>query len=314
MAEARLDIVLVDDGRPAQPGQAGAGLGTQPANPPGPNPSPGPGPNPPGPNPSPGPGPGPNPAPNPSPPGPGWMEWAAGKAAAGLETAGAAARNDGMAVFGQAAGAAASALSMIPVAGGALSAGLSALTTVVGAASNTVSAFVERGKQLAEWSPDLAASGARAEFTAMGADIREAQELGPALAALTDANTEAWDQMREMLLPVKKFIVEQLAYILSDWIVPALRTTEEYIRKIWTVIEHLPDLIQQSVLNAREGIPIVLQSIAEDFKRINRVLAERDKDKAETLDAMMEDAFRTLTARGRRPALVNDPPGAGGVP
>ena len=76
--------------------------------------------------------------------------------------------------------------------------------------------FTERGKALAEFSPELAGASAGADIRSMMADMRKAQELGPSIARMIDAQSEASDELRELLLPIKKAIVEDLATILKE--------------------------------------------------------------------------------------------------
>lgn len=111
----------------------------------------------------------------------------------------------------KAAGMASSALSMLGPIGKGAGMALEAVVGSVGAFKSVVDAFVERGKQLQSFSGELVGANVRSEIANLQADIKEAQELGPALAELTDANTEFQSELREILLPIKKWLIETLA-------------------------------------------------------------------------------------------------------
>jgi hypothetical protein len=86
---------------------------------------------------------------------------------------------------------------------------------VVDAFGKVTDAFIQRGRELARYSPELAMASGRALVREIGSDVREAQELGPALARLTDAEGEIAADLRALVLPIKKFLVEELAGFLE---------------------------------------------------------------------------------------------------
>jgi hypothetical protein len=84
-----------------------------------------------------------------------------------------------------------------------------------------VESFVDRGEELAAYSQTLSEASARAEIKSMQADIREANALEGPLTELTDAWMDLKVELRELLLPIKRFVVEIL--------VPIVETIEEFI-------------------------------------------------------------------------------------
>lgn len=112
---------------------------------------------------------------------------------------------------------AASAMGGIPIVGQVFESGLRSATATVRAFAGTVEAFTNRGREPSAYSAKLAESNARQDLARMQADIREAQELGPTLAALTDKVTELENMGREALLPIKEiiagFLVEALTVV-----------------------------------------------------------------------------------------------------
>lgn len=231
----------------------------------------------------------------------------------------ASASNNNLPLLMSGAKAAGEALSMIPLAGKPLQAGLDVLSTAVKAASDTVSAFVERGKQLAEFSPALAVSGARAETVQTMADVREAQELGPALARLTDAQTDAQDAFRELLLPIKKWIVETMAGIMEG-IAKFCENAEVTFGKIYIVLSHLPTIIADwgRRLVGFEGKAMKL--IQEATDAMLKDIEERRNGKEDALDRFVHETIDGLLKRaaavpGRAfdPVLANRARMAGGM-
>ncbi|MDE2097167.1 MAG: hypothetical protein KGL39_07965 [Patescibacteria group bacterium] len=151
---------------------------------------------------------------------------AAGAAAGGMEAAGAVG----------AVGAAAAPLAVV----GVVVAGLAA----VGVAAYKLSeAFIARGKELQRFSPDIAGASAGADVRSMLADMREAQELGPAIARMIDAQSQAENDLREILLPIKKVVADQLAVFMEY-----LRDFVQWLRESWAgalvYYETLIDLVK----------------------------------------------------------------------
>lgn len=74
---------------------------------------------------------------------------------------------------------------------------------------------------LQAFSPDLMSANIRADMRSLFDDIKEAQTIGPDLARLAEAQSEAQHQLREIWLPIKKVIVEYMADFLEkivDWL------------------------------------------------------------------------------------------------
>jgi hypothetical protein len=158
----------------------------------------------------------------------------------------------------KAADGAATALGKIPLVGEFLETGLKSAVQVVRAFTSVVDAFVERGKFLAQYSPELQAANVGADIRSMLGDIREAQELGPGLARLTDAQSQLGDDLREMLLPIKQWIIEKLSGIMESlhesWpeIQATLAGSWEALKRFTALFEawatgHLPNLVKEAI-------------------------------------------------------------------
>jgi hypothetical protein len=144
---------------------------------------------------------------------------AAGGLSAGARAAGeissALARNENLKAFSAAAGGLSGALSAAGGYGIAFGAAVQVATTAVGSFSTTVNAFAQRGRELAGINGPLAGASARADVIRYRADLREGQQLGPQLARLLENQAKADAVFREIMLPIKEFILDKLNRLLE---------------------------------------------------------------------------------------------------
>lgn len=120
------------------------------------------------------------------------------------------------AAFGKAVDAASMGLSKLGPYGMAAAAGLQTVTTAAGAFTSIVKSFADRGKELEQYSGATASAGARAEVNQMKADMREAQVLGDRMAKMIEKQDQADRTMRELLLPVKEFMLDKLLQFMNN--------------------------------------------------------------------------------------------------
>ncbi|MFO0821645.1 MAG: hypothetical protein U0792_00635 [Gemmataceae bacterium] len=137
-----------------------------------------------------------------------FAQWG-GQAAAGAARGGVAAAGMG-AAEGAMAG-----LSRLGPYGMAAAAGLQALTKGATAASDAVKAFADRGRELAGYNGQLAGATATADLRAMQQDIREAEQNGEAFAGIIDAQSKLETTMRELLMPIQKYMMETLTALMN---------------------------------------------------------------------------------------------------
>ncbi|WP_439621813.1 hypothetical protein [Gemmata sp.] len=138
----------------------------------------------------------------------------AGDAGVGLQRAGRAAEgladnSIGPALKG-AVDTAAAGLSKLGPYGAAAAAGLKVLEAGVSAVGDTMNAFVARGRELAGYNSSLAGATAGADVRTLMADVREANDLGPQLAQLIETQSKMEASLRELLLPIKEFLIDVL--------------------------------------------------------------------------------------------------------
>lgn len=159
---------------------------------------------------------------------------------------------------------------------------------VVRAFTDVTDAFVQRGEQLEKWSATVAVARGQADIRGLLGEFREADELGPGIARMTDAQSRLSDDLREMLLPIKKFVVEKLANLLErlvDWAEKV--KVEEWGTKIVVTLEALGEAISQA-LDGNFGAAIAILNGID--KRIADEI-DRQRKKADQNEQMPLDAF-----------------------
>ena len=169
-----------------------------------------------------------------------------------------AASNNYMRAFNRDVDAASESLGKIPIVGQVYSAALQLAVEPIRDFTGVVNSFVERGKQLAAYSPDLALSGAKVEIRDLLADIREADTLGPGMARLQDAQDKAWNEMREILLPLKKWIVETLASIMETLVADI----KEGRVQVVALVDLIKEISKLAVL-ASTNLPLATQMLGK---------------------------------------------------
>ena len=125
------------------------------------------------------------------------------------------ARNDIVGAAGQYAEGTAEVLEIMPLVGTALGQVVRGANAVVQAFDSTARAFISRGRELAQYSPEAAMAAGRQTVRDVQSDIREANYLGSSYANVSDQYGELMQLLRELLLPIKKFLLGTLATVLG---------------------------------------------------------------------------------------------------
>jgi hypothetical protein len=129
--------------------------------------------------------------------------------------------------------------------GGALGpfgAAIVAGTVVVKAFAAVTETVVHRAKEIGRYSPAISQELAVARVRDIQGDIREAQQLGPGMARVISAQSKMESDLREMLLPIKRFLIETLASFLEavskviDWIADGVIATSEGVATLGAIV------------------------------------------------------------------------------
>lgn len=151
---------------------------------------------------------------------------------------------------------AAAGLSRLGPYGMAAAAGLKAFEAGMSAVGDTMNAFVARGRELAGYNSSLAGATAGADVRSMLADVREAEQIGPKLAELIEQQSKMEAVFRELLLPIKEFVIGQLGDILKGVLLAFAGMLEGIneklpieIRALAEVAKKIKDIIEDKVPN-----------------------------------------------------------------
>jgi hypothetical protein len=178
--------------------------------------------------------------------------------------------NDHLGMFTKAIGGTADVLEKIPIAGQIYGAYLRTAGAAVEAFTGVVNAFVDRGEVLGRYSGAVASSRAGADVRSLMSDIREAQVLGADTANLTDATSRFYAEMREILLPIKQFVLTHLVDFMRGLTVIA-ETAGPQISGIFELQKALVDIVvnvaNREFAAAAERARTLPEKIAEAMKR-----------------------------------------------
>lgn len=176
------------------------------------------------------------------------------------------AANDHLGMFNAAVDGAKDTLREIPIVGEKYAAQLSLAVAPIKAFTTAVSGFVARGKELSGFSGQLASANARADVRALQGDIREAKELGPALARLTEVESRATEELRALLLPIKENVVKFLAMI-AETALDGWEFGKPVIEGIGKDIRLVVDLAEKIIPLVSDPLGLLgIKKIIEDLK------------------------------------------------
>lgn len=99
----------------------------------------------------------------------------------------------------------------IPILGDVAAAQVRLQGAIIEMPEKLTNAFIQRAGQIGQYSPQISMAQAQAQARNTMADLREAQVLGPSMARMIDAQNRQEQAFRELVLPIKKVVVELLA-------------------------------------------------------------------------------------------------------
>jgi len=172
----------------------------------------------------------------------------------------------------------------------------------IDAFSSFTRAAIERGKELSAYNANLAGAGAMADVRSMMGDIREADALGPALARMTEAQSKADDNLRKLLEPMKKFLIEKGAIILEKVTNVAGSLLE--IKLILTSISDIIIGVMEDIVSGKWGnVQYTVRSIINEFKKAWRELRGEEELGSLPWDKFLDDMRKNAV----QPIMVNAP-------
>jgi hypothetical protein len=165
------------------------------------------------------------------------------------------------------------------------------LGKLVDATAGVVNSFVERGRELARFSPELQGSKVYNRIQGLQADQREAQALGGETARLDVATTDVWIEIRDAVLPIKKWLISNLADFM-EWLKGQISNGIDFTRRVELWIEYLNVIIADATKGGGElkKTLTMIQNIIDNERRIRE--AERARGKIDNLADALIDASR----------------------
>lgn len=168
------------------------------------------------------------------------------------------------------------------------------------ATSSLITTFIDRGKELSQFSGKLTEANVKADLKSMMADMREAKEMEDPLARMTTSANEIWIEIRDAILPIKKFLSEQIAGFLErilgviELVRAGVITVEEAIK---TSIQVAYDLSQLEFTAAEKHMKELPDNIAAAIAKTK----EDDADIDDLFKKMMDHPFGDLFPRDVQP-------------
>jgi hypothetical protein len=203
------------------------------------------------------------------------------------------ASNDMRAVAGEVAQGMSSLAKEVPVVGHVLGQMADTGIAFVDSWNKVIDAFLTRGRELAPYSQSLTEATTTADLRSMMADMREADQLGPSLSRLTDAQSRLVNEFRELVLPIKEVVVNGLAFYLERIVQQLERANEVSIdaRASADMMAELRDAAMRGDVNkTNELLRTLPQRLREQWendqrnrddlgaeKLMNQLLGIRDK-------------------------------------
>jgi hypothetical protein len=157
----------------------------------------------------------------------------------------------------------------IPIVGELLAAQQGLVKAVADIPAKLDNAFIARGRELSGYSGVLSAAGARSDVRSLQADMREARALENGIARMTDAASKTETDLRDMLLPLKKYLIDVLANRL------------ELIADLTHVVKNLPQIL---AADTEDAVQAVIDAL---HRRFDKARADLDR-----IPQRMHDAFK----------------------
>jgi hypothetical protein len=172
----------------------------------------------------------------------------------------------------------------VPILGDVASANLELVHTLTSLPEKVEAAFLKQAKTLAPYSGAISAAESRAYVANLQADMREADQLGPDMERLIQAESELRTIARETLLPIKKFVLNQLANRL------------EVLVTLGRFAENLPTILKEVAEGLGKAIAFTIKKDDAERDRSLRLMLEAIKkamsadDNVDVFDRFLRDA------------------------
>lgn len=177
----------------------------------------------------------------------------------------------GMGKLGEAAaGAIRAPAENIPIVGAMIKSQNDLTDAIIKMPERLTAAFLKQADKIGPYSGAITSATARADVREIMADVREAQSMGEGYGRLIDAQSRLDNTVREMLLPIKKFIVEVLANRLEAMatFLNVLASASDIFQELLKgMLKVLGDIASASPFQAIADVKDTLKKIADIIEK-----------------------------------------------
>lgn len=192
--------------------------------------------------------------------------------------------------------------------GAAAAAGLEIAKSVATAIRTT---FVDAQRNAMAYSGEAAQAGAMADVRSTLQDLKEGQAMGESIAKFTSAQSDLENTVRELLLPIKKVVVEMIAdgmRLIADTLQGVIDATVASIVVLDTIVILVNDLFGTGKI---ADIPDLLKKINE---RINDAIKKANaKDDAADVDPFLDQFLKMDIGGANQPVPQMNAGARGGL-
>jgi len=221
------------------------------------------------------------------------------KAARGVEQVGKVqaewAKNDYLSGFMRGVDGMSETMEEIPIVGSLYSAQMKLAMAPLKAGIEITQAYLQRAKELSMYSGQLTGAEVRGEIREMKADIREARALEDGLTRMSDSTSRLQSEMRELLLPIKNFVVNELA-----WRLQAIAEVVSVIRGWRDAHEILMKSYTQAIIEAIQlHFDKAGEILEKGFTDAKKAFEGEGEDLNDMSEAFFADLQRAMPIQGR---------------
>jgi hypothetical protein len=155
-----------------------------------------------------------------------------------------------------------------------------AASKVVNAFGDTVNAFVGRGKELKQYSGQIAGASATADVRKLLADVREARGLGEDYARLITEQSKLDETMQDLLVQVKKLVIP----LLTAGVSTVGKVAEKVNENSSSILSQIPVFL--GFLSGIPGLGLIFAGLAPKIEEY--LENEKNKLKRDQINALLQ--------------------------
>jgi hypothetical protein len=188
----------------------------------------------------------------------------------------------------------------IPLIGPALDAIPKVALAAIDGMKQLTDAFIQEANRLAKYSGDISIAQAGAEVRSLQQDLKEANAMGPGMARLIESQSKIETTMREIVLPIKTFVVEILANLLEK-IVGFLEAFKDMYNNAVDAIAKMGRVVLAELTAGISELVGLGEKLQEGLEMLKIILRKEPEYIFDFDDAFKTNQFRDRNASYHRP-------------